>query len=289
MSFTDQTITCQDCSETFVFTAAQAKEFDEKGYMNLPVRCMECRRNKLSNLRRRREGRAKAYTAPTPAPEIKNCDGVTKITGGFIDFDGKAKNANSADKNFGFIEYDGGNIYFPLDAFQGDASTLVIGAPVSFTCNKDEKGRLQANSVSIEAGKAHRAPKPEVPKTEAAPRASRERKERAPREKKEGDKAPRVRAPRAPKEVDPNAPPKAPREMINITVTGMGKESKTVQKPKERGTFGIFRRSIMQAYGKDLDRNFSLYHNNESLTYAAFNALPAGAVVEMRPGEEKKE
>mgnify|MGYP003385704983 CR=1 FL=1 len=263
-SFTDQSITCLDCAETFVFTAAQAKEFDDKGFMNLPARCLECRRKKLSTLRRRREGRTKAYTKPTPPPEIKKADGQTRISGGYITFDGKAKDDKGSDKNFGFVEFNGGNIYFALDTFKGDASALTIGTPVSFTCNKDEKDRLQCVAVFVDEGKARKVPAPA-----AAPKG--EKKERAPRGKKE------------------KATPKAPREMIDIIVTAAGKDQKTVQKTKEKGTFFIFRRAIMAAFGKDLDRNFSLYHNNEVLTYVAFNALANGATVEMRPAEPKEE
>jgi cold shock CspA family protein len=286
-SFSDQTITCLDCTESFVFTAAQAKEFDDKGYVNLPARCPECRRKKLSTLRRRREGRAKAYTKPTPAPEIKKADGETKISGGFIAFDGKAKNSKSADKNFGFIEFQGGNIYFALDTFKGPASELTIGTPVIFTCNKDDKGRLQAVTVTVAEGKPRRTPAA-APAADVAPKG--EKKERAPRAKKEAAGEKKERAPRAKKEAAerPAKAERPPREMIDIVVSGNGKEAKTVQKPKENGTFGSFRRAIVAAYGKDLALNFALFHNNEALTFEAFNKLSAGAAVEMRP-EEKRE
>jgi CxxC-x17-CxxC domain-containing protein len=39
----DKTLTCRDCGAEFVFTAAEQDFFAEKGFMNEPGRCPECR------------------------------------------------------------------------------------------------------------------------------------------------------------------------------------------------------------------------------------------------------
>lgn len=41
--FTDQTLTCVDCSTPFTFTASQQQFFADKGFANKPTRCSECR------------------------------------------------------------------------------------------------------------------------------------------------------------------------------------------------------------------------------------------------------
>ena len=41
---TDQTLTCQDCNTSFVFTQSEQQFFAEKGYTNAPGRCPDCRR-----------------------------------------------------------------------------------------------------------------------------------------------------------------------------------------------------------------------------------------------------
>jgi CxxC-x17-CxxC domain-containing protein len=43
-SFTDKTLTCRDCGETFVFTAGEQEFHAEKGFTNQPGRCPDCRR-----------------------------------------------------------------------------------------------------------------------------------------------------------------------------------------------------------------------------------------------------
>jgi CxxC-x17-CxxC domain-containing protein len=44
MSFTDKTLTCRDCSDSFVFTIGEQEFFAEKGFTNEPTRCPDCRR-----------------------------------------------------------------------------------------------------------------------------------------------------------------------------------------------------------------------------------------------------
>ena len=42
-NFSDQTLTCRDCGNTFVWTADEQKFYAEKGFQNAPVRCPACR------------------------------------------------------------------------------------------------------------------------------------------------------------------------------------------------------------------------------------------------------
>ncbi len=44
--FVDKTIVCRDCGREFVHTAAEQEFFRQKGFMNDPKRCMECRRRR---------------------------------------------------------------------------------------------------------------------------------------------------------------------------------------------------------------------------------------------------
>ena len=48
MSYTDRTLTCQDCGAAFTFTAEDQQYHAEKGYTNEPKRCPNCRSNRRS-------------------------------------------------------------------------------------------------------------------------------------------------------------------------------------------------------------------------------------------------
>ena len=43
MSYTDKTVTCQDCGQSFTFTADDQEFYASKGYTE-PKRCPDCRR-----------------------------------------------------------------------------------------------------------------------------------------------------------------------------------------------------------------------------------------------------
>lgn len=53
MSFVDKSLRCRECGVDFVFTAGEQEFFAEKGLMNEPQRCPECRATR----RRERLGR----------------------------------------------------------------------------------------------------------------------------------------------------------------------------------------------------------------------------------------
>jgi CxxC-x17-CxxC domain-containing protein len=43
MSFTDKSLQCLDCNDTFTFTAEEQEFYDSKGFVNEPKRCAPCR------------------------------------------------------------------------------------------------------------------------------------------------------------------------------------------------------------------------------------------------------
>lgn len=46
MEFTDQTLVCATCGQTFTFTAQEQAFYREKGFQHTPKRCRDCRRAK---------------------------------------------------------------------------------------------------------------------------------------------------------------------------------------------------------------------------------------------------
>ncbi|MDO8613277.1 MAG: zinc-ribbon domain containing protein [Dehalococcoidia bacterium] len=48
MSYEDRTLTCQDCSQEFTFSADDQQYHAEKGYTNEPKRCPLCRASRRS-------------------------------------------------------------------------------------------------------------------------------------------------------------------------------------------------------------------------------------------------
>ena len=46
MDLTDKTLVCRDCGGDFIFTAGEQGFYLEKGLMNEPQRCTDCRANR---------------------------------------------------------------------------------------------------------------------------------------------------------------------------------------------------------------------------------------------------
>jgi CxxC-x17-CxxC domain-containing protein len=46
MSYQDRTLTCQDCGQSFTFSADDQAYHAEKGYTNEPKRCPACRQSR---------------------------------------------------------------------------------------------------------------------------------------------------------------------------------------------------------------------------------------------------
>lgn len=53
--YEDKTLTCKECGREFVFTAGEQEFYAEKGFMNEPQRCKECRHARKSAGRSGRE------------------------------------------------------------------------------------------------------------------------------------------------------------------------------------------------------------------------------------------
>ncbi len=46
MEFQDKTLKCQDCGADFTFTAGEQEFYSQKGFVNEPKRCPNCRADK---------------------------------------------------------------------------------------------------------------------------------------------------------------------------------------------------------------------------------------------------
>jgi len=51
--YEDKTLQCKDCGADFVFTAGEQEFYAEKGFVNEPQRCKNCRDAKKSSMRSR--------------------------------------------------------------------------------------------------------------------------------------------------------------------------------------------------------------------------------------------
>ncbi|MFO8144135.1 MAG: zinc-ribbon domain-containing protein [Candidatus Syntrophosphaera sp.] len=50
----DKTLICKDCGNEFVFTEGEQEFYKEKGLVNEPQRCPDCRKAKKASYNRRR-------------------------------------------------------------------------------------------------------------------------------------------------------------------------------------------------------------------------------------------
>lgn len=53
--YEDKTLTCKECGREFVFTAGEQEFYAEKGFVNEPQRCKECRQARRNANRPERE------------------------------------------------------------------------------------------------------------------------------------------------------------------------------------------------------------------------------------------
>lgn len=53
--YEDKTLICKDCGNEFVFTAGEQEFYAEKGFVNEPQRCKDCRQTRKSAGRPERE------------------------------------------------------------------------------------------------------------------------------------------------------------------------------------------------------------------------------------------
>lgn len=55
MDFQDKTLTCRECHNPFVWTAGEQVFYKERGLINIPGRCAECRSNRRERLGQQRQ------------------------------------------------------------------------------------------------------------------------------------------------------------------------------------------------------------------------------------------
>jgi hypothetical protein len=48
VDFRDRTLTCRECNGSFIWTAGEQQFYQEKGLVNVPARCPDCRANRKS-------------------------------------------------------------------------------------------------------------------------------------------------------------------------------------------------------------------------------------------------
>lgn len=70
MSYEDRTLVCRDCGREFIFTAGEQEFYAQKGFLNDPVRCPDCRRARKQN---RPPAEAKPANRP---PRNRRSDGA---------------------------------------------------------------------------------------------------------------------------------------------------------------------------------------------------------------------
>lgn len=61
MAFQDQTLTCRDCGNPFVWTASEQEFYASKGFQNAPVRCPADRAAKKARMEGRTAGPRQMY------------------------------------------------------------------------------------------------------------------------------------------------------------------------------------------------------------------------------------
>ena len=66
----DKTITCKDCGANFTFTVEEQEFFAQKGFVNEPTRCKDCRAARKNNDRRPKEMHPVTCAACGKATEV---------------------------------------------------------------------------------------------------------------------------------------------------------------------------------------------------------------------------
>jgi len=75
MALQDQTLTCRDCGNEFVWTGSEQEFYQQKGFQNAPVRCPNCRKMKKQRMNGDRAGGGGGDRGPRQSFEITcaNC------------------------------------------------------------------------------------------------------------------------------------------------------------------------------------------------------------------------
>lgn len=72
MTFEDKTLSCRDCHQAFIFGAGEQEFYAQKGLVNEPKRCPNCR----LLVKMQRDGKDTAHCAEVPCHE---CGAVTRV------------------------------------------------------------------------------------------------------------------------------------------------------------------------------------------------------------------
>ncbi|MBI2861752.1 MAG: zinc-ribbon domain containing protein [Chloroflexi bacterium] len=72
MQLRDKTLTCRECGASFVFSVGEQMFFQEKGFLNEPQRCPNCRAN-------RRQDRGRSGTREQYQTVCAECGQATKV------------------------------------------------------------------------------------------------------------------------------------------------------------------------------------------------------------------
>lgn len=70
MAFADMFLTCRECGKTFVFTAGEQEFYAQKGFLNDPVRCPDCRRARKQAMKQRERRPRKHQEQPAPPSDV---------------------------------------------------------------------------------------------------------------------------------------------------------------------------------------------------------------------------
>jgi CxxC-x17-CxxC domain-containing protein len=64
MTFVDKTLNCRECGNEFVWTAGEQQFYSEKGLVNTPSRCADCRRQRRQSSNASMSQRSSRERAP---------------------------------------------------------------------------------------------------------------------------------------------------------------------------------------------------------------------------------
>lgn len=76
--FQDKTLACRDCSSSFVFTVGEQEFYKEKGFVNEPVRCGQCR-NARKNSQGSKSSSAQKSFRPLVEVTCESCGCLTRV------------------------------------------------------------------------------------------------------------------------------------------------------------------------------------------------------------------
>ncbi|HNW05001.1 MAG TPA: zinc-ribbon domain containing protein [Oscillospiraceae bacterium] len=68
--YQDKTLVCKECGQEFIFTAGEQEFYAERGFVNEPQRCKDCRDSRKNKLKTQKE----MYTTTCAA-----CGGEAKV------------------------------------------------------------------------------------------------------------------------------------------------------------------------------------------------------------------